>query len=120
MFDEKENFDFFYQSVKNFDTVLDIGAGTGRIAIPLANKNLKVICVEPSPAMRDQILKKLINSPKFTNLIKIISGNAADFRLDEKYPAAILSGCFDHFLTDKERESSLVNINFDIKTRNDK
>ncbi|GAH96544.1 unnamed protein product, partial [marine sediment metagenome] len=29
--------------------ILDIGAGTGRIAIPLAEKGIKVFCIEPSP-----------------------------------------------------------------------
>jgi SAM-dependent methyltransferase len=111
LFDKKENIDFFYECVKKCNIVLDIGAGTGRIAIPLASKGIKVICIEPSPAMRDEFLKKIVNDPKLINQIKIISGTAANFRLYEKYPAAILSGCFDHFLTDKERISSLVNIN---------
>lgn len=111
MFDKKENIEFFYQCVKHYNIILDIGAGTGRIAIPLASKGIKVICIEPSPAMRDEFLKKIVNDSNLNNLIKIISGTAANFRLYEKYPAAIISGCFDHFLTDRERISSLLNIN---------
>ncbi|MFA7295558.1 MAG: class I SAM-dependent methyltransferase [Dehalococcoidia bacterium] len=37
------------------DVWLDIGAGGGRIAIPLANAVQRVIAVEPSPAMREQL-----------------------------------------------------------------
>lgn len=37
------------------DTWLDIGAGGGRFAVPLAAKVARVIAVEPSPAMRAQL-----------------------------------------------------------------
>ncbi|MFX0086437.1 MAG: class I SAM-dependent methyltransferase [Candidatus Hodarchaeota archaeon] len=115
LFDRKENIDFFYQGVKNFNEILDIGAGTGRIAIPLSKNGIKVICIEPSPAMRDEFLKKIVNDPNLAKLIKIIPANAANFRLNKKYPAAILSGCFDHFLSDEERLASLTNINSHLK-----
>ena len=36
-------------------TVLDVGAGPGRHAIPLAKKARRVVAVEPSPAMREQL-----------------------------------------------------------------
>ena len=51
LFDKKENIEFFYQYAKDAGEILDIGAGTGRIAIPLAERGIKVYCVEPSPAM---------------------------------------------------------------------
>ncbi|MFX1249071.1 MAG: class I SAM-dependent methyltransferase, partial [Promethearchaeota archaeon] len=53
LFDTKKNIDFFYQYGKEAGKILDIGAGTGRIAIPLALKGIKVVCIEPSPAMRN-------------------------------------------------------------------
>ncbi len=37
------------------DTWLDIGAGGGRFAVPLAEKVARVVAVEPSPAMRAQL-----------------------------------------------------------------
>ncbi len=37
--------------VRPGDTVLDVGAGGGRYAIPLARSSARVIAVEPSPAM---------------------------------------------------------------------
>ena len=37
------------------DTWLDIGAGGGRLALPLAHVTVRVIAVEPSAAMRDQL-----------------------------------------------------------------
>lgn len=37
------------------DTLLDIGAGGGRFAVPLAARVRRVVAVEPSPSMREQL-----------------------------------------------------------------
>src|SRR5436190_6402167 len=41
--------------VRPTDTVLDVGAGTGRYAMPLAAAVARVTAVEPSEAMRQQL-----------------------------------------------------------------
>jgi SAM-dependent methyltransferase len=43
---------------KPTDTVLDIGAGTGRYAIPLSKQVASVTAIEPSAAMRNHLEKK--------------------------------------------------------------
>jgi precorrin-6B methylase 2 len=40
------------EEVRPGDTILDVGAGAGRYALPLARLARRVIAVEPSPAMR--------------------------------------------------------------------
>jgi len=52
LFDQKENIEFFYHYASRPVRALDVGDGTGRIAIPLAERGLEICCVEPSPAMR--------------------------------------------------------------------
>ena len=52
LFDTKPNVAFFACYAREAGDVLDIGAGTGRIAIPVAEQGVKVYAVEPSPAMR--------------------------------------------------------------------
>lgn len=42
------------------DTVIDVGAGGGRIAIPLARRCREVTALEPSPAMRSQLESSLV------------------------------------------------------------
>jgi SAM-dependent methyltransferase len=111
LFDTKENIEFFSHCVSQANEVLDIGAGTGRIAFPLAEKGVNVFCVEPSPAMRRQFLKKLSARRDLLEHISLIEGDARSFDLGRTAPAAFLSGSFDHFLDDDERLASLANIN---------
>jgi SAM-dependent methyltransferase len=59
LFDAKPNVAFFGRYAREAGEVLDIGAGTGRIAIPLAGQGIRVYSVEPSPAMRGVFENKL-------------------------------------------------------------
>jgi SAM-dependent methyltransferase len=110
LFDAEENIRLFLHYGCEAGEILDVGAGTGRIAIPLAEKGVRVFCVEPSPAMREQFEKKLKDRPELAENIQLVSGNASSFSFRRTFPAAMLSGCFDHFLDDDERLSSLLNI----------
>ena len=110
LFDSKENIDFFHHYAAQAGKILDIGAGTGRIAIPLARRGAEVYCIEPSSAMRKEFEIKLQAEPRLRERITLIAGEAASFNLDGVFPAAILSGTFDHLLTDKERLDALSNI----------
>ncbi|MCK4413755.1 MAG: class I SAM-dependent methyltransferase [Candidatus Eisenbacteria sp.] len=49
---------FFTQLAEGVDAILDIGAGTGRIALALARDGHDVWCVEPSPTMLAVLKKK--------------------------------------------------------------
>lgn len=111
LFDQKDNIEFFCQYASRVGEVMDVGAGTGRIAIPLAERGVKVCCVEPSPAMRTEFEKKLAGRVDLWDKIQIIPSNAASFETERSFPIAFLSGSFDHFVNDGERKSSLRNIN---------
>lgn len=110
LFDSKQNIDFFYHYAAKAGEVLDIGAGTGRIAIPLARQGIKLHCVEPSPAMRSEFERKLQEEPELWERITVIAGEAKSFHIGRTFPAAFLSGSFDHLLDDKERLAALRNI----------
>lgn len=74
-----------------------------------------MVCVEPSPAMRAQFEKKLSTHPDISKNIELVPGDAMSFNLDRAFPAAFLSGTFDHFLNDEERLQSLKNIGKHLK-----
>jgi len=110
LFDQKANIEFFFHYASKVKEVLDIGAGTGRIALPLARRGVKVVCIEPSPAMRREFETKLAQQPDSLARIDLLPGGASSFSLGRTFSAAFLSGSFDHFLDDAERISSLTNI----------
>jgi SAM-dependent methyltransferase len=109
-FDQKGNIGFFCRFASRFSEVLDIGSGTGRTAIPLAQRGTKVCCIEPSPAMRREFMKKLREKDSVVENILLIGGDAGSFSLKRVFPAAFMSGVFDHLLDDAWRLRVLGNI----------
>ncbi|MBD3334968.1 MAG: methyltransferase domain-containing protein [Candidatus Eisenbacteria bacterium] len=110
LFDEKPNIPFFRRHARQAAEALDIGAGTGRIAIPLAESGVAVWCVEPSPAMRRVLNEKLTARPGLRERIHVVSAGATAFRIDRRFPVAYMSGVFDHFIGDEERRKALENV----------
>ncbi|MFX1504972.1 MAG: class I SAM-dependent methyltransferase [Promethearchaeota archaeon] len=110
LFDKKENLDFFLKYGQETGGILDIGAGTGRIALYLAEKGIKVACVEPSPAMQREFLRKIQMNPELGKNITLITGDAQTFKVNEMFEAAFLSGSFDH-IPNKKRVPAFQNIN---------
>jgi SAM-dependent methyltransferase len=110
LFDTKENINFFTHYGIECGEILDIGAGTGRIAVPMTLKGVKVCCVESSPAMIREFERKLAEKLDLSKNITIIRSDASSFKIDHFFPCAILSGTIDHLLNDTERLSVLKNI----------
>lgn len=115
LFDRKPNINFYYFYASQAGESLDIGAGTGRIAIPLAELGCRLVCVEPSEAMRTQLEQKLDQQPELQERISIVPTDAASFKLGKTFPLAIMSGSFRHFLTDEERLKALANVSSHLK-----
>ena len=109
-FDKKDNIEFFCSYALREGEALDIGAGTGRIAIPILEKGIKTWCVEPSPEMLNQLISKLDEKPELSRLSVLVRADAGTFKFKRKFKFAFMSGVFDHFLSDEEREKTLSNI----------
>lgn len=110
LFDDKENIQFFLHYAEEASKILDVGAGTGRIAIPIAEKGIKIHYVEPSPAMVQEFKRKISGMKNLERNITLTNSDASSFSLEKTFPACYLSGTFDHFLNDEERISALNNI----------
>ncbi len=115
LFDSKKNINYFYFFASQAGEALDIGAGTGRIAVPLAELGCRLVCVEPSEAMRTQLLHKLSQQRGLLERITIVPTDAASFSLGRNFPLAMLSGSFRHFLSDQERKRVLENVAAHLK-----
>ncbi len=116
LFDTKDNIDFFYHYTQPTGIIADIGAGTGRIAVPLAARGIQVYCVEPSESMLKEFEKKLVKNPRLSKRITLQKNDAAAFEFDRRFPAAFLSGTFDHFMNDGERIAALSNMHRHLET----
>ena len=110
LFDSKENLAFFLSYAARYQEILDVGAGTGRIAIPLAEEGALAVCVEPSEAMRRVFERKLARKPHLQDRIELVPADAVTFDLARTFPVATMSGVFDHFLDREQRLAALRNI----------
>jgi SAM-dependent methyltransferase len=111
VFGAKENIDFFLSYAAEGGDILDVGAGTGRIAVPMAARGARVWCVEPSQAMLREFRRKLLDlEPDVSGRITLIEGRATTFDAGRTFPTALMSGSFDHFLSREERQQGLSNI----------
>ncbi len=111
LFDNKKNIEFFKEYSKEVDKVLDVGAGTGRIAIPIAEEGKEVYCIEPSRAMLDQFKVKIDEKTDLYPKLNLIEDNAKNFSIDDEFSLIIMSGVFDHLIKDECRICTLLNLN---------
>jgi SAM-dependent methyltransferase len=110
LFPQTGDLEFYGRYALQSGRAIDIGAGTGRLAIPLAQRGVRLACVEPSEAMCQQFREKLDEHPGLAERIGLVMADAISFRLGEIFPAAFMAGCFDHLMTDAERLAALQNV----------
>ena len=86
--------------------LLDIGCGTGRMTIPLAQHGLDVTGVELFPAMLERAKAKAGDLP-----IHWVEGDARNFHLGRTFGLILEGGCvFMHMLTRADQEAYLARV----------
>lgn len=79
--------------------VLELGVGTGRLAIPLAARGLRVAGVDISPAM----LARLADKPGGER-VHTVEGDFAELSLQERYRLVVVAADTFFMLTTQERQ----------------
>jgi SAM-dependent methyltransferase len=94
--------------------VLEVGSGTGRLAVAFALAGHVVTAVEPSSAMSDRAAERLRQLPeKVARRIHLVSGSADDLGLaeTERFDVALLGqNLLAHLLTPEERRRALASV----------
>ncbi len=99
----------FGQKIK---TVLEMGAGTGRIAVPLAKAGYEVTALDLTPAMLAVAKQKA----KGLRNIKFVIGDMTKYKSKKKFDAVICcSSTLLHMSTEKDLLSCLKNFKQNLK-----
>ncbi len=110
-YDHKEDdLDFYLDLAQETGSpVLEIGAGTGRITIPLAGEGHSVWGVDNSSKMLDICAGHISQLPKdITKNINLVQADMRDFSLGTKFPLCIIPfRAFLHNLTLNDQISTL-------------
>jgi ubiquinone/menaquinone biosynthesis C-methylase UbiE len=87
--------------------VLELGVGTGRIAVPLAKVGFSVVGLDISPNML-QIARSKLAGMAETDL-RLIEADITDFRLEERFALVLIPLNGFYHLRDKEAQLSTLN-----------
>ncbi len=88
--------DFFVAVGLLADHVLDVGAGSGRVSLPLARAGRYVCSLEPSRAMRAILLAKAAEEPGLWKYLTLLDGAAPSFVVAGSFDAVLVSGVLQH------------------------
>ena len=73
------------EAVRSGGPVIELGCGTGRVAIPIALNGIDVVGLDSSPLMIERARQKA-NQTGTSNL-ELVQADMIDFKFDDKFPA---------------------------------
>jgi SAM-dependent methyltransferase len=85
--------------------VLELGAGTGRITLPIARDGIPIHALDASPDMLARLRRKLDEEPAdVRSRVTVVEGDMRRFQLPERFALVIAPfRAFLHNLTDEDR-----------------
>ena len=96
---------YFYEKYtgESGNRILELGCGTGRVSLWLAERGYNVTGLDLSSTMLKQFHTKLVQNKSIIDRVKIVQGDMSDFNLDEKYHLIIAPGRAFQALNDDEK-----------------
>jgi len=110
----KDDVRFYLDYFKKFrGSILEVGAGTGRITVPLLEHRLNVTALDIAPGMLT-ILKEKAKQKKLP--VKTVRGDMKTFKLRKKFDAIIVTfRTFQHLYTVQDQTRALQNFKRHLK-----
>ncbi|MEU8303677.1 class I SAM-dependent methyltransferase [Actinomadura sp. NPDC048955] len=87
---------FFADRAPKGGHALEIGAGTGRITLAVAERAATVLCLERSATMRAVLLAKLAERPHLRARVTVLDRAAPHFDLARRFDFVYLAGVLEH------------------------
>lgn len=100
------------EALKAGGPVLELGCGTGRITIPIAEAGVSIVGLDLAPSMLEIARRKIAGLPKATGqLLRIVEGDMRTFSLERRFPLAIIPyRAFLHMMTADDQRRALTRI----------
>jgi len=102
LFDTKGNVDYYVRlALETGGPALDLGCGTGRVAVPMARRGVRVTGVDVSPAMLGVFRRKLSEEPpEVRSRVDVVQADFTRIMLDRRFAfACVPSSGLEHCLT---------------------
>jgi SAM-dependent methyltransferase len=98
-------------------SVLELGCGNGRIAIPLARAGLEVVGLDLSPPMLAAARKRLAaEPPEVRRRVRLIRADMREFHLPRQVACAIIpASTFSVLLTARDQARTLANVRTSLR-----
>ncbi|MCC7477379.1 class I SAM-dependent methyltransferase [bacterium] len=92
--------------------ILELGAGTGRVTIPLARAGHQVTALDINPAMLSQLDTKLAQEPSDVRArVSTVIGSMVDFKLEQRFSMILMPfRGFQHLLDPADQRACLKNL----------
>ena len=92
--------------------VLEIGAGSGRLTLPMARSGVRVVAVDISTSMLSLLNARLNDEPpEVRDRVRVVQGDACELDLGEVYDLVIVPYyTFNYFLTEFDQKRALERI----------
>jgi SAM-dependent methyltransferase len=87
---------FFADLAPEGAAALELGPGTGRITLAVAERVAELWCLERSATMRAVLLAKLAERPKLWDKVTVLPGSAPVFELGRRFDYIYLAGVLEH------------------------
>jgi SAM-dependent methyltransferase len=109
LFGEKPDLEYYKQLAVEAGQALEIGVGTGRVALELAKASVEVWGIDNSPAMLEIAKTKIKELPVRTQeKIKLIQAEMTSFDLSHKFPLIYMpSSTVSHCITTEDQVKTL-------------
>jgi len=105
------------EAIASGGTILEIGCGTGRITLPIAEAGLRIVGLDASPAMLRHARTKLLQTTdEIRDRVRLVEGDMRHFDLHRRFKLIIIPyRTFMHLLTPQDQVSALMTLREHLK-----